>query len=169
MQQRINERIRISPVRLIGPDGAQLGILTIEEARAKAIELGLDLVEVAPDVRPVVCKIMDYGKYVFDESKKAKEAKRRQHEVEVKEVKLRPGIDDGDLGTKVDMARRFLAKGKRVKVTVMFRRREMRRPENGYKLLARVVEELKDVAEVEQMPPALLEGRDLTMLLRQAK
>jgi translation initiation factor IF-3 len=124
---------------------------------------------VAPNVRPVVCKIMDYGRYLYEAEKNAREARKRQHEVSVKEVKLRPGIGAGDLETKLAMARRFLEQGKRVKVTVMFRRRELRRPENGYQLLAQVVELLTGVAEVEQAPPPQLEGRDLTMLLRQAR
>jgi translation initiation factor IF-3 len=156
-------------VRVIGPDGDQLGVLSIEEARDKAAQLGLDLVEVAPQARPVVCKIMDHGRFLYEQEKKAKEARRNQHEIEVKEVKLRPGIDSGDFDTKLKMAERFLSKGNKVKVTVMFRRREMRRPENGYQLLARVVEQLAQVAEVEQAPPPQLEGRDLTMVLRQAR
>jgi translation initiation factor IF-3 len=128
----------------------------------------MDLVEVAPEARPIVCKIMDYGRFLYEQEKKAKEAKKRQQTVEIKEVKLRPAIDDHDFQTKVKMAERFLRKGNKVKVTVMFRRREMRRPENGYDVLARVQEQLADIATVEQMPPPTLEGRDLSMVLKQA-
>jgi translation initiation factor IF-3 len=155
-------------VRLIDPEGNQLGVLPVEEARAKAQALGMDLVEIAPQARPVVCKIMDYGRFLYEQEKKAKDAKRQQHQIEIKEVKLRPAIDDADFLTKVKMAERFLKKGKRVKVTVMFRRRELRRPENGYEVLSRVLQELADIAEVEQRPPETLEGRDLTMVLKQA-
>lgn len=167
-EHRVNERIRISPVRLIDQDGNQLGIVPVEEARAKAREAGLDLVEVAPQARPVVCKIMDHGRFLYEQEKKAKEARKHQQQVEVKEVKFRPAIEDHDFHTKVKMAERFLVKGKRVRVTVMFRRREMRRPENGYEVLARVAEELAEVAEVEQAPPPRLEGRDLSMVLKQS-
>ncbi len=124
------------------------------------------MVEVAPQARPPVCKIMDHGRFLYEQEKKAREAKRQQHQIEVKEVKFRPAIDEGDFHTKVRMAERFLKKGKRVKVTVMFRRREMRRPENGYEVLARVIEELEGTAEVEQKPPDRLESRDLTMVLK---
>ena len=106
----------------------------------------MDLVEVAPEARPIVCKIMDYGRFLYEQEKKAKEAKKRQQTVEIKEVKLRPAIDDHDFHTKVKMAERFLLKGNKVKVTVMFRRREMRRPENGYEVLARACEELGELA-----------------------
>jgi translation initiation factor IF-3 len=167
-EHRINDRINFSPVRLIGHDGAQIGIVPLELAKEKAQEQGMDLVEVAPEARPIVCKIMDYGRFLYEQEKKAKEAKKRQQTVEIKEVKLRPAIDDHDFQTKVKMAERFLRKGNKVKVTVMFRRREMRRPENGYEVLARVQEELADIATVEQMPPPTLEGRDLSMVLRQA-
>lgn len=166
-EHRINDRINFSPVRLVGPDGAQIGIVPIEEAKDRAREAGMDLVEVSPEARPIVCKIMDYGQYLYEQGKKAKETRKRQQQLEIKEVKLRPAIDDHDFQTKVRMAARFLQRGNKVKVTVMFRRREMRRPENGYEVLARVQEELADIATVEQMPPPTLEGRDLSMVLRQ--
>lgn len=167
-QHRINSRIRLSPVRLIGADGAQVGIVPVEEALAQARAAGLDLVEVASEARPIVCRIMDYGRFLYEQEKKAREARRNQTIIQVKDVKLRPAIDDADFLTKLRMAERFLKKGLKVRVTVMFRRREMRRPENGYEVLARVVEQLAGTAVVEQEPPETLEGRDLTMVLRPA-
>ena len=165
-QYRINEAIRISPVRVIDEDGNQIGVISIEEARERARSSGLDLVEIAPQARPVVCKIMDHGRYLYEQEKKAKEARKQQHQIEIKEVKFRPNIDDHDFETKANMAKRFLEKGKHVKVTIMFRRREMRRPENGYEILARVKEFLADVAEVERDAPPRLESRDLSMVLK---
>jgi translation initiation factor IF-3 len=163
---RVNDRIRFSPVRLIDGDGEQVGVVPIDEARTAARERGLDLVEIAPNARPPVCKMLDYGKFRFEMEKKAKEAKRAQHQIEIKEVKFRPNISDHDFATKLGRARRFLRKGAHVKVTVMFRRREMRRPDMGYQILDRVVDELDDVASVENRPPDTLQGRDLTMVLR---
>ncbi len=155
-------------MRLIGADGTQIGIVPVEEALAQARAAGLDLVEVASEARPIVCRIMDYGRFLYEQEKKAREARRNQTVIQVKDVKLRPAIDDADFLTKVRMAERFLKKGIKVRVTVMFRRREMRRPENGYEVLARVVEHLKGIAVVEQEPPDTLDGRDLTMVLRPA-
>ncbi len=137
----------------------------MEEALRTARAKGLDLVEVAANVRPIVCKIMDYGRHRYDEEKKAREARKQQHQVELKEVKFRPAINEHDFQTKVRMAQRFLEAGKQVKVTIMFRMREMRRPENGYEILRRVREALADVAKVEREPPPELESRDLTMVL----
>lgn len=167
-QHRINNRIRLSPVRLIAADGTQVGIVPVEEALAQARAAGLDLVEVASEARPIVCRIMDYGRFLYEQGKKAREARRNQTVIQVKDVKLRPAIDDADFLTKLRMAERFLQKGNKVRVTVMFRRREMRRPENGYEVLARVVEYLDGKAVVEQEAPETLEGRDLTMVLRPA-
>jgi translation initiation factor IF-3 len=165
---RINERIRFTPVRVIDSDGEQVGVVETEEARRLARERGLDLVEIAPDARPPVCKIIDYGKFIFERDKKAKEAKRRQHRVETKEVKFRPNIGDHDFATKVRRAEDFLTSGYHVKLTIMFRMRELRRPENGYDLLRRATKELADVSAVENPPPKRLQGRDLTMVLRPA-
>jgi len=165
---RINERIRLSPVRLIGADGEQVGVLPVDEALKMAREAGLDLVEVSAASRPIVCKIMDYGRFRFEQEKKAREAKKQQHQVDIKEVKYRPNINIHDFETKTRRARKFLDQGKHVKVTIMFRMREMRRPENGFDLLRRVAEALEDVAKLERMPDRL-EGRDLTMLLRPLK
>jgi translation initiation factor IF-3 len=155
-------------VRLVGADGEQVGVVPVEEARARAKDQGLDLVEIAPNARPPVCKIMDYGRFTFEQDKRAKEAKRKQHRVETKEVKFRPNIGDHDFETKVRMAERFLKDGYHVKLTIMFRMRELRRPENGYELLRRASDELSEVASVQTAPPKELTGRDLTMVLMPA-
>jgi translation initiation factor IF-3 len=165
---RINERIRLSPVRLIDDEGNQVGVVPVDEALRMAREKGLDLVEVAATTRPIVCKIMDYGRFRYEQEKKAREAKKQQHTVDVKEVKYRPNINQHDFDTKTKRARKFLEQGKHVKVTIMFRMREMRRPENGFELLRRVVEDLEDIASLENFPKDL-QGRDLTMVLRPAK
>lgn len=161
---RINEQIRITPVRLIGAEGEQLGIVPIEVARENARELGLDLVEVAPQARPPVVKVMDWGKRQYEEQKRARESRKRQHTVDIKEVKLRPVTEEHDFRVKLKHARRFLASGKKVKVTVRYRGREMRRPELGQEVLERVVEALDDMATVEARMDRL-EGRQLTMVL----
>ena len=166
---RINERIRLSPVRLIDDDGAQVGVVSVDEALQRARDKGLDLVEVAANSRPIVCKIMDYGRFRYEQEKKAREAKKQQHQVDLKEVKYRPNINIHDFETKTRKAREFLEQGKHVKVTIMFRMREMRRPENGFELLRRVHESLQDVAKMEREPSKELEGRDLTMVLRPMK
>jgi translation initiation factor IF-3 len=165
-QVRINERIRLSPVRLIDEEGNQVGVVAVDEALRLARSKGLDLVEVSGNTRPIVCKIMDYGRFRYEQEKKAREEKKKQHQVELKEVKLRPNISVHDMQTKLRRARDFLEQGKHVKVTIMFRMREMRRPENGYVLLRRVREELADVAKVDREPTTELEGRDLTMVMR---
>ena len=139
-------------------------MVTIEEARDIARQQNLDLVEVDPNARPIVCKILDWGKAKFELSKKEKAAKRHEKTLEIKQVKFRPGIDDHDFDTKLGHARRFLEEGKRTKVTVMFRRRDLRRPENGRKILDRVVEHLGALAKVETRP-LRIENRDLTMVL----
>ena len=167
-QVRINERIRLSPVRLIDDEGNQVGVVSVDEALRLAREKGLDLVEVAANSRPIVCKIMDYGRFRYEQEKKAREAKKQQHQVDLKEVKYRPNINIHDFETKTKQARKFLDQGKHVKVTIMFRMREMRRPENGFELLQRVADELEDVAKVDRMPTQL-EGRDLTMVMRPQK
>lgn len=161
---RINDQIRISPVRVIGADGEQLGILPIEAARDNARELGLDLVEVAPTARPPVCRIMDWGKHQYEQQKAARESRKRQHTVDIKELKLRPGTEIHDLQVKLRHARRFLEKGQKVKVTVRYRGREMRRPEQGYELLDRITTELDDLAMVESRSREIM-ARQLTMML----
>jgi len=168
-QVRINERIRLSPVRLIDDEGNQVGVVSVDEALNLARSKGLDLVEVSANTRPIVCKIMDYGRFRYEQEKKAREEKRKQHQIDIKEVKFRPNINLHDFETKVRLAQKFLEEGKHVKVTIMFRMRELRRPENGYEILRRVREELAEVAKVDREPSRELEGRDLTMVLRPQK
>ncbi|MFS8636621.1 MAG: translation initiation factor IF-3 [Gemmatimonadota bacterium] len=160
---RVNRQIRISPVRVIDPDGVQLGIMPIEEALAAAEERGLDLVEVAPNARPPVCRIMDYGKYKYEEARKARLARKKQHQVQVKEVKFRPGIEAHDFEFKVRHARRFLQEGDKVKATMMFRGRQVAHPELGREVLDRVAQAVEDVGRVEIEPT--MEGRNMTMIL----
>jgi translation initiation factor IF-3 len=160
---RVNHQIRISPVRVIDEDGEQLGILEVHAARQIAEERGLDLVEVAPTARPPVCKIMDYGKYKYEQAKREKEAKKKQHQTLVKEMKFRPKIDDHDYDFKVSHVREFLEKGDKTKLTIMFRGREMMHQEFGLAILQRVKEDLADISSVEQEPKT--EGRNMTMVL----
>jgi translation initiation factor IF-3 len=165
---RVNEAIRISPVRLIAADGDQRGIVSLEEARTAAADAGLDLVEVAAQARPPVVRVMDWGRHQYEQQKRAKDAKKKQHTVSVKEVKLRPRTDDHDLDFKLRHARRFLEKGSTVKVTVRFRGPELRRPDLGHELLDTVREDLAAVATVETRSRTL-EGRQLTMVLAPAR
>lgn len=160
---RVNRQIRISPVRVIGADGSQLGIMEVDRALALADEAGLDLVEVAPLARPVVVRIMDFGKFKFEQAKQARIARKKQHVIELKEVKFRPGIDQHDFETKTRHARRFLAEGNKVKVTLMFRGRQIAHPELGEAVVQRVSSELSDVAKIESA--ARMEGKTLTMIL----
>ena len=148
---------------MIDPDGGQLGILTPEEALEKARSLGLDLVEIAPTAKPPVCRIMNYGKYRYEQSKKAREAKKKQVVIQLKEIKLRPKTDEHDFQFKARHVDRFLRAGHKAKITMMFRGREMVHTELGKRLLDRLTDVLKDVAQVEQ--PAKLEGRNMTMVL----
>ncbi|HET8654218.1 MAG TPA: translation initiation factor IF-3 [Longimicrobiaceae bacterium] len=160
---RVNHQIRISPVRVIDPAGEQLGILPIERALEIAEQSNLDLVEVAPMARPPVCRIMDYGKFRYEEQRKAREARKKQHQVQIKEVKMRPGIEEHDFDFKIRHARRFLEEGNKVKLTMMFRGRQMAHPELGREVLDRVVQEIADVGKVESNPT--MEGRSMTMVL----
>ncbi|MDE0356631.1 MAG: translation initiation factor IF-3 [Gammaproteobacteria bacterium] len=160
---RVNDQIRISPIRLIDERGAQVGIVSIEEARERAGRAGLDLVEVAPAARPPVCRLMDYGKYKYNAARKAKEAKKKQHHIQIKEVKFRPGIEDHDYDFKVRHARRFLGDGNKVKLTMMFRGRQLSHPEIGLEVLRRVTEDLEEVSKIETRP--VREGRTMTMVL----
>ena len=159
----MNRQIRISPVRVIAPDGSQLGILEVDVALARAQEEGLDLVEVAPTARPPVVRIMDYGKFKFEQAKQARLAKKKQHVILLKEVKYRPGIDDHDFATKTRHARRFLEEGNKVKVTMMFRGRQVAHPELGKEVLDRVANELAEIGKIET--DAKLEGKNMTMIL----
>ncbi len=148
---------------MISPDGTQLGVLPIEQALQTAYGLNMDLVEVAPEARPPVCRIMDYGKYRYEQSKKAREAKKKQTIIELKEIKLRPKTEEHDFQFKVRHAERFLKEGNKAKITMMFRGREVIRMDRGKALLNRFVEALKDVAVVEQQTK--VEGRNMTMIL----
>jgi translation initiation factor IF-3 len=162
-EPRYNERIRAREVRVIGPDGAQLGIKTVPDALALAREIDLDLVEVAPLATPPVCRIMDYGKFRYEESQRAREARKKTAHVSVKEVKFRPKIGKGDFDTKVRHVQGFLAEGHKVKVSLQFRGREMAHPELGSKILDEVIEQILSVGKVETQ--ARLEGRSMTMVL----
>jgi translation initiation factor IF-3 len=150
-------------VRLISEDGEQLGVVAIEVALQKADDAGLDLMEVAPDANPPVCKILDHGKLKYEEKKKQQQSKKKQHVVKIKEIRFRPRIDDHDLMTKLNHGRKFLQDGAKLKVTLMFRGRELSRIDLGKIVMERVLEELADVAEVEKDIP--LEGRRMSMIL----
>lgn len=160
---RVNDQIRISPVRLVADGGEQVGVVPIDEARQIAADRGLDLVEVAPTARPPVVKLMDYGKYRFEQAKAARAAKKKQHTVQVKEVKYRPGISEHDFEFKTRHARSFLEEGNKVKLTMMFRGRQVTHPELGLDVLNRVRDALNDVGKVELDPR--LEGRNMTMVM----
>jgi translation initiation factor IF-3 len=158
----VNDRIRAAEVRLVGPDGSQVGVLRLPDALRIARELDLDLVEVAPQAKPPVCRLLDYGKYRYEMALKAKEAKRKQSQVVVKEMKMRPKIDRHDYATKKGHIERFLGQGHKVKLTIMFRGREMAHPELGQRILERLAEDLAPVAHVEV--PSKLDGRNMTMV-----
>jgi translation initiation factor IF-3 len=160
---RVNRQIRISPVRVIAADGEQLGIMAVEEALAAAEDQGLDLVEVAPTARPPVVRIMDYGKFKYEEARKARVARKKQHQIQLKEVKMRPGIEPHDLEFKTRHARRFIEEGNKVKVTMMFRGRQMAHPELGREVLIKFAETIEDIGKVEVMPS--MEGRTMTMII----
>jgi len=164
---RVNEQIRISPIRLIQDDGEQIGIVSIDEARERATERGMDLVEVAPEARPPVVKMMDYGKYRYEAQRAAREARKKQHTIRVKEVKYRPTIEDHDYDFKTGHARRFLEEGNKVKLTMMFRGRQITHPELGLEVLQRVTADLADVGKVEQN--ANFEGRTMSMVIAPLK
>jgi translation initiation factor IF-3 len=160
---RINNRIRAPQVRLIDEEGGQLGIVTLREALAIAEERGLDLMEVAPNAVPPVCRIVDYGKFRYEQTKKDREARKNQKQAELKEVRLKPKTDDHDLEVKAKQARKFLLAGDKVKFTVRFRGREIFHPDIGREMLEQMAEDLRDVATVEQRP--LMEGRALSLML----
>ena len=160
---RVNGAIRALQVRCIDPNGEQLGVLDTREAISKAEDFGLDLVEVQPNVEPPVCKILDYGKYKYEAQKRANEARKKQKIIEVKEIKLRPNIDEHDYQVKMRNVVKFLSGGDKVKVTLRFRGREMAHQELGANVLTRVREETEEIAKIEAMPK--MEGRQMIMVL----
>lgn len=163
----INEQIRDREVRVIGADGEQIGVMSSREALALANEADLDLIKIAPTAKPPVCKIADYGKYKYELARKEKEAKKKQKVIDVKEVRLSPNIEENDINTKASSARKFLAKGDRVKVTLRFRGREMAHVQSSRHILDDFAERLSDVAVIEKAPK--LEGRSMTMFLAEKK
>lgn len=163
----INEQIRDKEIRLIGENGEQLGIMSSREAMKLAEDAGLDLVKIAPTAKPPVCKIVDYGKYRYEQVRREKEAKKKQKTIEIKEIRLSPNIDTNDLNTKVNAARKFLSKGDKVKITLRFRGREMAHMATGKEVLDSFFEKLSDVAVVEK--PAKLEGRSMIMVLAEKR
>ena len=163
MTHQINEEIRDREVRLIGADGGQLGVMSAAEAQRHADEAGLDLVKISPTATPPVCKLMDYGKFKFEQAKREKEAKKNQHVTEIKEVRMSPGIDTNDFNVKVKSALKFLKDGNRVKVTVRFRGREMAHTDIGKTLLAQFGEMCAETANIERPPK--LDGRHMSMFL----
>mgnify|MGYP000615128947 FL=1 len=160
---RINEEIRAREVRVIGSDGEQLGIMSGREAQQLAYEKHLDLVEIAPTAKPPVCRIMDYGKYRYEQQKREKESRKKQKTFDIKEVKLRPGIEEHDFNVKFKNAVRFLEDGDKVKVTIMFRGRELSHTELGEVLLNKMAAKLKEMAVVERQPK--LEGKNMIMIV----
>ena len=163
----INEQIRDKEVRVVGADGEQLGIMPTKEAQKLADDAGLDLVKIAPTAKPPVCKIVDYGKYRYEQVRREKEAKKKQKTVEVKEIRLSPNIDTNDLNTKMNAARKFISKGDKVKITLRFRGREMAHMANSKHILDDFAENLADIATVEKAPK--VEGRSMTMFLTEKR
>ena len=163
----INEQIRDKEVRVIGEDGEQLGIMSAREALQLAEEAGVDLVKIAPTAKPPVCKIVDYGKFKYEQTRKEKEAKKKQKVIEIKEIRLSPNIDTNDLNTKVNAAKKFLSKGDRVKVTLRFRGREMAHMAASKHILDDFAQALADVSVVEKAPK--VEGRSMTMFLTEKR
>lgn len=163
----INEQIRDKEVRLIGEDGEQLGIVSSRDALKMAEEAGLDLVKIAPTAKPPVCKIVDYGKYKYEQVRKEKEAKKKKKVIDIKEIRLSPNIDTNDLNTKIGAARKFLTKGDRVKITLRFRGREMAHMNNSKHILDDIAQSLSDIAVVEKAPK--VEGRSMTMFLTEKR
>ncbi|MDZ7736151.1 MAG: translation initiation factor IF-3 [Gammaproteobacteria bacterium] len=166
-QTRLNEDITANEVRLIGVDGEQVGIVPVQEALQSAEEKELDLVEIVPTAEPPVCRIMDYGKFLFEENKKKHAARKKQKQIQIKEVKFRPGTDEGDYNVKLRNATRFLEHGDKVKVTLRFRGREMAHQELGTQMLKRIEEDLSELSAVEQFPK--MEGRQMIMVLAPKK
>jgi translation initiation factor IF-3 len=164
---RINERIRVPEVRLIGDDGKQIGVVKTDEALRYAQERDLDLVEVAPEARPPVCRVLDYSKFKYEQAQKLKQARKHQQQITIREIKFRPKIAQNDYDTKKGHVARFLRNKDKVKITIMFRGREVTHPERGTALLERLAEELSDLGVVEQSPSQ--DGRNMTMMLAPSK
>jgi len=160
---RINDEIRVPQVRLINDAGEMIGVMSAREALIRAYDLGLDLVEISPNAVPPVCKILDYGKYKYEQQKKANEARKKQKVVEIKEIKVRPNIDDHDYDVKMKQMKNFIGEGDKVKVTLRFRGREMAHQELGVKVLERIRNDLTELVKVEQMPK--LENRQMVMVV----
>ncbi len=160
---RINEQIRVREVRLVDTEGAQLGIMPIKDALRIAEERQLDLVEIAPQAKPPVCRIMDFGKYKYEQSKKEKETRKKQKVMDVKEIKMRPNIEDHDFLVKVKNAERFLKEGNKVKVSIIFRGREIVHTQLGKQLLVRMADQIKDIGSIERQPK--LEGKNMIMII----
>lgn len=163
----INEQIRDKEVRLIGENGEQLGIMSSREAQKMADDAGLDLVKIAPTAKPPVCKIVDYGKFRYEQIRKEKEAKKKQKTVDIKEIRLSPNIDTNDLNTKMNAARKFISKGDKVKITLRFRGREMAHMANSKHILDDFAESLSDIAVIEKAPK--VEGRSMTMVIAEKR
>jgi len=164
---RVNEMIDVPKIRLVGPDGEMVGVVSVREGIDLAVESGLDLVEVSPNADPPVCKVLDYGKYKYELQKKKNEAKKKQKVIDVKEIKMRPGIDEHDYQVKMRAVNKFLEAGDKVKLTIRFRGRELSRQEQGMDLLKRVETELGDIIKVEHNPK--MEGRQMIMVVAPAK
>ena len=162
-EPRLNGEIRCTQCRLIDYDGNQMGVCTLSQAQSIADAAGYDLVEIAPDAKPPVCRVMNYGKYKYEQAMKAKQAKKNQTKIEIKEMKFRPKIDVGDYETKKKHVLRFLGDGNKVKITIMFRGREMAHPEQGISILERLADDLAEVAVVESKP--VMEGRNMHMTI----
>ena len=163
----INEQIRDKEVRVVGEGGEQLGIMSSRDAQKLADEAGLDLVKIAPTAKPPVCKIVDYGKFKYEQTRKEKEARKKQKVIEIKEIRLSPNIDTNDLNTKMNAARKFLSKGDKVKITLRFRGREMAHMNSSKHILDEFAETLADIAVVEKAPK--VEGRSMTMFLAEKR
>ena len=159
----MNEEITASKIRLVGPDGQMIGVVSVPEAITKAAEYGLDLIEISPNADPPVCKVIDYGKFKYEIQKKKNEARKKQKVIDIKEIKMRPGIDDHDYQVKMRSVRRFLEDGDKVKMTIRFRGREMVHMELGAKVLDRIRADIDAIAKVEQTPRT--EGRMMTMVI----
>ena len=164
---QINEQIRDNEIRVVSADGEQLGVMSAKEAQDIAYEKGMDLVKIAPQAKPPVCKIIDYGKYKYEQTRKEKEAKKKQKTIDVKEVRLSPNIDKNDLNTKINQARKFLSKGDKVKVTLRFRGRELAHVNSSKGILEDFAQQLSDVAVVDKQPK--FEGRSMIMFLTEKR